>query len=191
MTNLVTIDKNTYLVDVADGSKSPCRPIPLTPDIEMDLVYPARGRLEYKSLAKHTDPKQRVWVFSTQADRETPWTEVYSFVEIEFFPDDFEVMNLATMTMPQSFFVQTVVATKLLLDPHTAEPEGTLILFKDSLKRRVKERTEVIGTFDTEEQRVGALKHYFQIELTPAEQRAIRGLPSALRVGKGQPKGLH
>jgi arylamine N-acetyltransferase len=190
MVNLVTIDHKTYLVDVAYGSNTPCRPIPLVPDVEVDGVYPARAKLEYKSLPNHTDPKQRVWVYSTRADKDAAWKEEYSFVEIEFFPDDFEVMNLSTMTVPQSFFVQEVVATKILLNPQTAEPQGVLILHKDYIKRRIRERTELIETFDTEEQRIAALNNYFLIELKPAEMRAIHGLPSELKSGKGQPSGL-
>jgi len=191
MVNLVTIDHKTYLVDVAYGSNSPCRPVPLEQDVEFYGVYPQRGKLEYKSIQKHSDPNQRVWVYSTRANTDSAWKEEYSFVEIEFFPEDFRVMNLSTMTAPQSFFVQTVVATKVLLNPQTAEPEGVLILHKDYVKRRMGEHSEIIETLQTEEQRVRALRDYFHIDLKPEEKRAIRGLPSELKSGKGLPSGLH
>jgi arylamine N-acetyltransferase len=191
MVNLVTIDGKTYLVDVAYGSNSPCRPVPLESGIEFDGVLPQRGRLDHKSLAKHTDSKQRVWVYSTQPSTDSAWKEEYCFVEVEFFPEDFGVMNLSTMTAPQSFFVQTVVATKILLNTQTAEPEGVLILHKDYVKRRIGEHTEVVQTLETEEQRVRALREHFLIDLRPGEQRAIHGMPSELKSGKAQPSGLH
>lgn len=190
MVNIVTIDQKPYLVDVAYGSNSPCRPVLLEPDIEFDGVYPARGKLEYKCLSQHTDPKQRVWVFSSRPDRDGTWKEEYAFVETEFFPGDFEVMNLMTMTAPRSFFVQTVVATRILLNPQDGEPEGILILYKDYVKRRIRDRSEIIAILTTEDQRVRALKDHFFIELKPEEQRAIRGLPSELKTGEAKPSGL-
>lgn len=189
MVNLVTIDDRSYLVDVAFGSNGPCHPIFLDPDVEFDGVYPARGKLEYKSLPQHTDPKQRAWVFSSREDKNSAWKEEYAFTEIEFFPADFEVMNLSTMSSPKSFFVQNLVATRILLD-QSGEPEGVLILFKDYVKRRIKHVTEIIENLSTEEQRVKALKEYFSIELAPEEQRAIQGMPSELKDGGANPSGL-
>jgi arylamine N-acetyltransferase len=184
MVNLVTIDYQKYLVDVAFGSNGPCRPAPLVSGLEFDNIKPACGKLEYRRLPEHTDPRQRVWVFSTQDDKNAAWKEQYAFVELEFFPADFEVMNLMTMTAPQSFFVQTVVATKLLLNQRDGDPEGVLILHHNKVKRRIRGQTEIIATLTTEEERVKALKDHFLIELRPEEQRAIRGLPSELKPGR-------
>jgi arylamine N-acetyltransferase len=167
------------------------RPIPLVDGAEVDGVYPMRGKLEYRAIGKHTDPRQRVWVYSTQLERNTPWKEEYCFVEIEFFPEDYAVMNLSTMTAPPSLFVQTLVATKVLLNSETGEPEGVLILNKDYVKRKIRGHSEIIERMETEEQRVKVLKEYFLIELKPQEQRAIHGMPSELRGSKGGPSGLH
>lgn len=190
MVNIVTIEGKSYLVDVAFGSNGPCRPIPLQSGLEFGGIYPVKCQLEYKALAEHTDPKQRAWVFSSQADEYSPWTDQYAFVEIEFFPADFEVMNLATMTAPQSFFVQTVVATKIILNQESQEPEGVLILHKDYVKMRIGESTVIVETLNTEAERVRALRYHFMIDLKPEEQRAIRGLPSELKSGAANPGGL-
>ncbi|OIW25441.1 cysteine proteinase [Coniochaeta ligniaria NRRL 30616] len=190
MVNIVTIDQKSYLVDVAYGSNGPYHPIPLEPDIEFNGIYPAQGKLEYKALPQHTDPKQRVWVFSSRPDADAAWKEEYAFVETEFFPGDFEIMNMMTMTAPQSLFVQTVIATRILLNQQDGEPEGVIILFKNYIKRRIRKHTEIIQTLTTEDERVGALKDYFFIELKPEEQRAIRGLPSELKTGEAEPSGL-
>ncbi|KAB5518846.1 hypothetical protein GE09DRAFT_977942 [Coniochaeta sp. 2T2.1] len=190
MVNIVTIDGKSYLVDVGYGSNGPYHPIPLVPDIEFEGIYPARGRLEYKRLSQHTDPKQRAWVLSTRQTDDADWKEEYAFVEIEFFPSDFEVMNLNTMTSPKSFFVQTVLATKILLNEQTGTPEGLLILNKDYVKRRIKENSEIIERLETEDQRIRALKEYFFIELKPEEKRAIHGMPSEIKSPGPGPSGL-
>ena len=190
MVNIVTINGKSYLVDVAYGSNGPYHPIPLIPDIEFEGIYPAIGRLEYKRLPQHTDPKQRAWVLATRQTEEADWHEEYSFVEIEFFPSDFEVMNLSTMTSLKSFFVQTVVATRILLSEQTGKPEGLLILNKDYVKRRVKENSKIIERLETEDERIRALKKYFFIELKPEERRAIHGMPSELKSKGPGPSGL-
>lgn len=181
MVNIVTIDQKRYLVDVSVGPVGPVSPVLLESGIEFDGVSPLKGRLEYRAIAEHTDPKQRLWVFSHREELDSLWKEFYAFADIEFFPADFEVMNLSTMTTPQSFFVQTVLATRLLLNKETKEVRGVQILHNDEVKRREGGKTEVIERLKTEEDRVRALREYFFIDLRPEEQRAIRGLVSELK----------
>ncbi|KAK0707283.1 acetyltransferase-like protein [Lasiosphaeris hirsuta] len=182
MVNLVTILGKRYLVDVGFGSKGPNTPILLEPGGSYGIP-PAMVKLEYRALSIHTDPDQRVWVLSSQENyqTETPWKELYAFVETEYFRADFEIMNLATMTAPQSFFVQNVMCVRTILDEKLGQSIGEIILHRDYVKRRVAgSDPEILETLETEAQRVEALKKYFDIELSPAEQRAIRGLASQL-----------
>jgi arylamine N-acetyltransferase len=183
MVNIVTIDGERYLVDVGFGSNGPTHPIPLQDGVEFDGVSPARGRLQYRKLDEHTDPNQRVWLYSVRADGgdDTPWKDMYHFVETEFLPGDFEVMNLATMTAPQSFFVQRVMCMCTILDEQKERPVGLLILHRDYVKRRLGDESKIVERFDTEEQRVAALRKYFGIVLSVEEQKAIRGLASEIR----------
>ncbi|KAK3303734.1 uncharacterized protein B0T15DRAFT_541080 [Chaetomium strumarium] len=185
MVNIVTINGERYLVDVGFGSNGPTHPIPLHDGVEFDGVPPARGRLQYRKLDEHTDPNQRVWLYAVQAaDREdssSAWRDMYHFVETEFLPEDFEVMNLATMTAPQSFFVQSVMCMCTILDEQEERPVGLLILHRDYVKRRVGGEAGIIELFETEEQRVAALKKYFGIVLSAEEKKAIRGLASEIR----------
>ncbi|KAJ4288744.1 hypothetical protein N0V88_007278 [Collariella sp. IMI 366227] len=114
MVNIVTINNQhsqpqRYLVDTAFGSNTALHPIPLTHNHTFLNLPPSHGRLQYRRLAEHTDPSQRAWVYSIRENDAADWTEMYSFTETEFFPGDFEVMNLRTMTAPQSFFVQSVM----------------------------------------------------------------------------------
>ncbi|EGO54175.1 hypothetical protein NEUTE1DRAFT_124490 [Neurospora tetrasperma FGSC 2508] len=193
MVNIVTINNTRYLVDVGFGSHGSVNPVPLEHNYIFTTVSPARGKLEYKSLSQHTDPtNQRIWVYSTQENPSAPWKEMYCFAaDTEFFPADFEVMNLSTMTSPQSFFVQTVMCMWLLLndnnndDDKQEQPIGLLILHKDYVKRRIGDKSEIIEQFESEEQRVKALQKYFGIVLTRKEKEAIRGLPSELKTRCG------
>ena len=181
MVNIVTIEGQRYAVDVGFGSNCSIQPIPLQSGVEFDGVLPVRGKLEHRSLAEHSDPSQRVWVYSAREDANAPWKEMYSFLPVEFFPADFEVMNLRTMTSPRSFFVKTVLAMRMIRDEATGDLTGLLILHKDYVKRRVGEKSETLEELKTEEQRVRALEKYFWIVLSPVEQRAIRDLPTELR----------
>jgi arylamine N-acetyltransferase len=185
MVNIVSIGSKRYLVDVGFGSNGPTHPIPLEDGHEFLNIAPARGRLQYRKLDEHTDASQRVWVYSAQENEQAPWKDMYSFVEIEFFPGDFEVMNLRTMTAPQSFFVQSVMCMWTLLDEKKDNAVGSLILHRDYIKRRMGAESEILERFETEGQRVRALEKYFSIRLSPEEQRGIQGLASELRPSGG------
>ncbi len=183
MVNLVTINGARHLVDVGFGSNGPPQPVPLEDGHEFVGVAPVRGRLQYRSVEEHADPNQRVWLFSAQENEGAPWRDMYHFVEIEFMPGDFEVMNLCTMSTPQSFFVQSVMCMRTILDDASETPVGLLILHRDYVKRRLGPDSEIIEQLGSEEQRVKALETYFGIVLSPEEQNGIRGLASELRKG--------
>ena len=183
--NIITIHGRRYVVDVGFGSNGPLQPNLLEDGREFPQVAPARGKLEYKALPIHTDASQRMWEYSTQADPTSPWQPMYAFAEVEFFPADFEVMNLSTMTSPRSFFVQAVMCMRTILDDRTGEPIGLLILLGNYVKRQLGGQSEIVENLETEAQRVEALRKWFQVEIGPGEQKAIQGLASELRPKKG------
>jgi arylamine N-acetyltransferase len=181
MVNLVTIENQRYLVDVGFGDHGPCRPIPLISGHEVIGNDPQSLKLRYTVLPKHTDKSQKLWVYSYRESDDAAWVDAYAFAEIEFFPEDFAVMNLATMTLRQSFFVQSLFCQKLLLDPETAAPAGALILFHDQVKRKRHGETEILEKLQSETQRVDALERWFGVKLTEAEQQGILDLSSELK----------
>ncbi len=185
MVNLVSVDGRRYLVDVAYGSRSPTAPVPLYNGTPFANILPREGRLDYRRLEQHSDPGQRMWVYSAREGPEAPWTEQYAFVEMEFFPSDFRVMNLSTMTAPTSFFVQNVVAVRTILEGD--ETAGVLTLFQTSVKETRRGVHPVIEELLSEEQRVGALEKHFWIRLSPGERAAIRGLTSELQPTRMSP----
>lgn len=184
MVNLVTVNGKRYLVDVGFGSNGPPHPVPLEHDHKFVGIAPTHGKLEYRALAEHTDSNQRVWVYSAQENEDAPWKEMYAFVELEFLPGDFEVMNFKTMTSPQSFFVQNVTCMRTIMDDKKEKAVGLLILHRNYVKQRLGDQSDILDTLETEEQRVMVLEKYFGIVLSPEEQRAIRGFANELR-GKG------
>ncbi|KAI9853578.1 MAG: N-terminal acetyltransferase [Trichoglossum hirsutum] len=181
MVNLVTIENQRYLVDVGFGSKGPSLPIPLISGYECTGIAPLGLKLEYKSLPKHTDPSQRVWVYSHRECDTALWVDAYSFIEIEFFPEDYEVMNLSTMVLPQSFFTQTVLCVKALLNAESGNLEGVLYLHQDEVRRRLGEETCLVEKLKTEEERTKALEKLFGIIITEEEKQGIRDLATELR----------
>lgn len=182
MINLVTVDGRRHLVDVGFGSGGSMKPVPLTHGVEFDQIPPARGRLEHTALPEHADPSQRVWLYTTRAGPGAAWERRKMFLDVEFFPADYRVMNLSPMTQPQSFFVQNVVATRVVLDDdETGRPRGVVSLLGGIVRRKVNGGDEVLVECKTEAERIEALEKYFDIVLTDAERRGIKGLPSELK----------
>ena len=208
MVNLVRVDGQRYLVDAGFGSNGSCRPIALRKDKEggevCEGVGPQQCRLEFTCLTRHTDPEQRVWVYSHRETERESWTEAYCFTETEFFAEDFEVMNLWTMTRRESFFVQNVIAQRFVLEQElegdgeplsrgmgTGDEEdgpkavGVMILYGNLAKRRIGNQVQVLAVLESEADRMAALQNYFGIRLSEEEQRGIRDLPTELRGNGG------
>ncbi|CCF34326.1 N-acetyltransferase [Colletotrichum higginsianum] len=182
MLNLVTVDGQRYMVDVGFGKGAAMVPVPLRRDSspEFTTIAPLRGRLVYERLEQNTDAAQRMWVYYSTDSADGPFRQRNCFTEQEFFPEDFEVMNWAVMSRPTSYFVKTVLCMRTILNPDTMRAEGTVVLHKDEVKRKIGDRVEVLETLKNEADRVRAIEKYFFIALTPAEQKAIRGMPQEL-----------
>lgn len=182
MLNLVTVDGQRYMVDVGFGKGATMVPVPLRRDSspEFTTIAPLRGKLVYEKLEQNTDAAQRMWVYYSTDSADGPFRQRNCFTEQEFFPEDFEVMNWAVMSRPTSYFVKTVLCMRTILDPDTRRAEGTVVLHKDEVKRKIGDKVEVLETLKNEADRVRAIEKYFFIALTPAEQKAIRGMPQEL-----------
>ncbi|KDN60066.1 putative N-acetyltransferase [Colletotrichum sublineola] len=161
MLNLVTIDGQRYMVDVGFGKGSAVAPVPLRKEdsgTEFTTIAPLRGKLVVDG----------------------PFRQRNCFTEQEFFPEDFEVMNFAVMSLPTSYFVKNVLCMRTILNPETKKTDGTIVLHKNEVKRKIGDRLEVLETLKNEAERVRAIEKYFDIALTPGEQKAIKGMPQEL-----------
>ncbi|KAL2753191.1 hypothetical protein ACRALDRAFT_1072261, partial [Sodiomyces alcalophilus JCM 7366] len=176
MANIVTIDDQRYLVDVGFGRGGPMRPVPLISGYEFDQIAPTMGRLLYTSLPVHSDPSQKVWLYSTsETGRGGEFEPQYCFVEVELFPADYELMNFFTMTARTSLFVKNVLAMRTVLDEERNEAIGVVTLFGNQLRKRLGEKVELEETLGSEAQRIEALEKWFGVVLSETEKRAIKG----------------
>lgn len=186
MVNIVTIAQSKYLVDVGFGAGEPIQPVPLQHGYEFNGLLSSKGRLEFKHLDRHSaatreDPAQRLWVYSVKSSSKKEWEEMYSFTETEFFSDDFVLMNYFVSTRPDSWFVQEVVAYRMLMDSDNKRLFGEVALHKDVLKIRDEGKEETVTKLNCEEDRTKALAQHFKMRLTEREQRSIIGLVSEIK----------
>ncbi|KAK5989472.1 Arylamine N-acetyltransferase 1-like protein [Cladobotryum mycophilum] len=179
--NLVTINNQRYLVDVAFGSSEALHPIPLllhSPTPFPNLL-PRRGKLEFRALSHSTSPStQQLWIYSLQENPSEDWVEQYCFTETELFREDYEINNFYTESHPSSFFVKNVVAMRGIWSEEKGQLEGMMTLFGDEVRRRVGGEMEVVEKLKSEGDRVRALEEYFYIPLDEEERAAIQGHPS-------------
>ena len=225
MVNVVTIDRTQYVVDVGFGSGGPLSALPLVPSTVHQGIPPNHAqRLIRDHIAPQTtvsDEAQKLWLFqnsfSAGADegegegREggeiKGWETSYAFTTLEFFPQDYEVMNFATSQKRTSWFTRRIVCMRMILsDEDIAEGEakgeepgtgtgtvrdgrkadsdvyinGTLVLFGNEVKRRIGADSEVLQTFQSEEDRIDALSRWFGIHLQPEEKSGVKGLVSEI-----------
>jgi arylamine N-acetyltransferase len=180
MINIVTVNNTRHLVDVGFGSGGSMQPIPLIHGREFTQIPPTRGKLEHTALSEHADQSQRVWLYSTQAEENAPWERRMMFLDVEFFPADYAVMNLSPMTQPQSFFVQNVLASRVLLDEEN-RPSGVVSMLGGTVRRKGGGEDVVLAGCKTEEERIEALEKFFDIVLSEVERNGIKGLPSELK----------
>ncbi|KAH7140079.1 hypothetical protein B0J13DRAFT_557117 [Dactylonectria estremocensis] len=180
LVNLVKIDNLRYLVDVGHGTSCPTQPILLGGGV-VDGIIPQQYKVDFTQLPQHSDPSQRLWVYSHRISQESPWVEAYCFTETEYFETDFDTMNLYPMTSPKSFFTQNVLAQRFLMDAKTKELIGFVALFGNRIKRSIRGTEIVLGTFSDEEERVRTIDQWFRIRLSEEEQLAIGGHIGELR----------
>lgn len=179
MINLVNLDGQAYMVDVGFGADGPLQPMPLKDGHVQSGLEPHSMRLRLENIAQNTCSSQRLWVYQHRRDDQSPWEPLHCFSELEFIPQDYEVMNYATSTLRTSLFTYQVVCTQISLEGEAVV--GVDILVGNQVKRRLKGgRVEHLATCETEKQRVDALRKYFNICLTGKEQQGILSTVAAL-----------
>ena len=178
MINIITLpDGQKYMLDVGFGSDGPTRPLPLVHGQVLQGILPQELRLVRENIAENTDPDQKLWIYQRRYSPEDEWNSTYCFTEVEFLPQDYEMMNFWTSQSRKSMFTSRVVAVKMIMENETVV--GTLSLAGGEIKRRIRGSTER-WICKTEQERVEALKTWFKIELAADEQKGIRGLATAL-----------
>lgn len=180
MVNLVTLSNGEmYMLDVGFGGNGPTQPLLLDASkSQAQNIEPADMRLTKQNIPVNTDPKQKLWVYQHRNNPDSEWLPIYCFTELEFLPQDYEVMSFYSSQSRRSWFTYRIVCVKMMMEE--GELVGTLKLTGRNVKRRTRGETKHLTTCNNEEERVRALKDYFDIRLSPADAGAIKGMVTAL-----------
>jgi len=180
--NIVTLaDGQRYLVDVGfGGAAASTAPMPLVDGYTAAQIEPQTLRLRFTNIPDNTSVEAKMWVLEVQNAPGEDWGPVYCFNEmVEFLPADFRLINYFTSTSPTSWFTYTIVVTRVLMG-EDGEVEGSYVLNRNEVKKRVNGKSEVLRVCKDEGDRVDALREYFGIKLSEAEVQGIRGLVTEL-----------
>lgn len=88
-------------------------------------------------------------------------------------------MNYWTSTFPQSFQRLQVLVVKFLRNG--ADIVGKVMLVDGKVKRNMGGKTEIVKECRDEDERVRALKEYFDIDLSDEEIMGIRGTVTEIK----------
>jgi arylamine N-acetyltransferase len=188
MVNIMTIAGIKYLVDVGFSSFSPVKPVELLHD--KAVIYNGSQQLIVCLEPEHipdnthrTNPEQLLWTYKMMSTEEPgeSWMPGYCFSEVEFLPDDFEVMNFFVCQSPTSWFRWHVVALVFVCDDSGEDVIGTITIMGDEVKMRMYGESRVIKKLENEDDRVQALREFLRIELNEVQKRSILGTVSQLR----------
>ncbi len=163
------------------GNNVPTRPLLLEENTTAVNIAPTDMRLIKEALPEAVDKSQKFWIYQIRFDPESNWVSMYAFTEVEFLPQDFEVLNFATNKLPSSWFTQRVVTVQHILDASESDIEGLYIMAGKEVKVRTNGKSEVVQELQSEEDRVSALEKWFGIKLLDHEAAGIQGLGSELR----------
>lgn len=170
-------------MDVGHGAACPIRPIPLGGGVVAGIAS-QQFKAEFTQLPQHSDPNQRLWVYSYRNCQDSPWVEAYCFTETEYFSTDFDSMNLYPMTSPKSFFTQNVLAQRFLMDEERQQLIGFVALYGKRIKKSIRGNEQVVQMFRNEEERIAAIGRWFRIRLNTDEMEAIKGHVGELKMEK-------
>lgn len=178
-----------HQVDVGFGSSNPIHPLLLTDGTTGRGAPGIEAQLLRRSIPDHTQPDQRCWVLETRDATSNRWSDQYCFTEVEWLPQDFDIINYRTSHDPESWFVYALTVTRLLLDDNDGgegrgqEAIGTVTLTGDTVKRRLgPNESETLQVCRSETERVEMLQKWFGIKLNESEIRGIRGISTEIKV---------
>jgi hypothetical protein len=121
-----------------------------------------------------------LWIYEQNNDGKSEFVPTYCFTELEFLPFDYEIMKNGTTFNRKSWFTWRIVCVRTVLDEANEEVVGTIILVNNTLKRRIKGKTQHLAMFSCEADRLEALKEWFGIEMTEDERLGIKGMVTDL-----------
>lgn len=184
-------------MDVAFGGDGPTSPLPLIePAPAIQNLGPQQVRLIHDRIPKQILQEPKLWIYQYRNGEDKEWNSFYSFGEIEFFQEDFEVLNW--WASAKTLHRWTVLLVRFVREGENIEygenylpgtdmrPEnevkivGKVMLVNNVVKVNMGGKTHIVHSFDTEVGRLKALRTYFGIDLKDEEAQYIRGWDMAL-----------
>ena len=187
LVNLVTIGGVKYLCDVGFGSNEPIVPVPLQVDEIVQQITPAESKLVHETIGQNISDT-KLWMHMFRTDPDAEWTPTYCFTETEILPTDIPELNFSPWLSRTIHFTQKVVVVRHTTNKEGDKPglaseqsiddgeiDGTLIIDHDKFKWRRNGKTIFSTEFNSDEERVDALRKYWGIELDVEDREAIFG----------------
>lgn len=201
--NIVTIDDDTYTVDVGFGPNEPVTPLKLADGIIYPHIEPAWVRFRADTIPQNLNQRQKFWIYELKECEGAEWVPMYSFSEMEFLPEDLAVLNYWPQKDRASLFTQSILCTRFTWDTESfavgdkdpivrrvATQEtgeaitGALILFNDSVKWRKNGEKVVEKKFSNEKERLSVLEECFAITIPDEDKVAILGTTLEIKAVK-------
>lgn len=180
MLNLARLDDEWYVVDVGMGAMGPSVPYPLRDGYEANSIAPRKLRLQLRAIAESSGngaQRPQLWCYDVcnrpGTDNVDVWIPTYCFTEIEFLPQDYEVMSWYTSYNKRSFFTTSLMTTIMLMDDAREHIIGNITLFQSTIRKTVAGKRTVMKECRTEKERVTALREIFGITLSEQQQNGI------------------
>lgn len=190
-------DGTKYSADVAFGGDGPTAPLPMNDDATIHQNLGSQQvRLVHDHIGKQQLSEPRLWIYQYRNGADKEWNSFYSFTELEFFQEDFEVQNW--WACAHTLHRWTVLVVRFLREgepvqytdgnddaTRAAEADdvcimGKVMLVNNLVKVNMGGKTQVVCELGNEVRRVAALKTYFNITLLEEEVNAIYGWDMAL-----------
>jgi len=182
-TNVVTLsDGRKYSCDVGFGGDGPTAPVLMEHGHSQRNLGAQEIRLVQREFPGAA-AGPLFWFYQYRNSADAEWNDYYGFPEMEFTQADFNGMNFWTATAPGSFQIVQVLIVRFVRDDESEEVrvKGKYMLHNGKVKRNFGGKTELIMECKTEEERVEALKKYFNITLTEEQRKAIEGYRTELK----------
>ncbi|KAE8324770.1 hypothetical protein BDV39DRAFT_207497 [Aspergillus sergii] len=157
-----------YHIDVGFGGDGPTRPIPLVSGAAVPTLGTHEARLLYDNISKESQRKQKHWIYQCRNGVDKEWNSFYCYPDLEFFQEDFEVINrfAACEFLKREFivavkFIRSGEEGEILHNqealvhipdgPDEVHIAGKIMLVNNEVKLNMGGETRVIESLDTKQ----------------------------------------
>ena len=138
-------------------------------------------RLRFDVLDGSENLESKFWIWEKRNREEEPWIAMTCFPgNVEFLPQDFEMMNLFCSTSPMTFFTQLVLAVRFILSEDGEEIVGEDLIIGGRYHRRIDGAKVDAKELKSEQERISVLEEKLGIRLDEHQQNGILGMVSML-----------